>query len=282
MGFLISATARRIASAVGVAIFAWLVSVFLGDLGLIGTAVVLQLSPRSLLWLSLANPAQVFKLAVLQGIQRNLESLGPGGLYATEVLGDWLPLSAVGPPRPMGHRAVLRRGNHPAQTRCVMRPINVVAWLIAAGVLAGCQPTGANRPPTVRFGEEACAECRMIISDERFAAAVVTATGEAFKFDDIGCVIEHETDQIRPDVAYWVRDFRSREWLNAREATFVHSASIASPMGFGLAAMMAGEVSDGPAGRKLRFHELPGLLADRSREPGSDRPYADRTPPAER
>jgi Cu-processing system permease protein len=90
LGFLISATARRTASAVGIAIFVWLVAVFLSDLGLIGTAVVLRLSPRSLLWLSLVNPAQVFKLAVLQGIQRNLESLGPGGLYATNVLGDWL------------------------------------------------------------------------------------------------------------------------------------------------------------------------------------------------
>ena len=90
LGFLISAMARRTASAVGVALFVWLVTVFLGDLGLIGTAVVLQLSPRSLLWLSLANPAQVFKLVVLEGIQRNLESLGPGGLYATEVLGGWL------------------------------------------------------------------------------------------------------------------------------------------------------------------------------------------------
>jgi hypothetical protein len=49
-----------------------------------------------LLWLSLANPAQVFKLAVLQGIQRSLESLGPGGVYATYVLGDWLPLALTG------------------------------------------------------------------------------------------------------------------------------------------------------------------------------------------
>lgn len=96
LGFLISALARRTASAVGVAIFAWLVSVFLSDLGLIGTAVVLQLSPRTLLWLALVNPAQVFKLAVLQGLQRNLESLGPGGLYATEVLGDRLPLVLSG------------------------------------------------------------------------------------------------------------------------------------------------------------------------------------------
>jgi Cu-processing system permease protein len=96
LGFLISATARRTASAVGVAIFAWLVAVFLSDLGLIGTAVVLRLSPRSLLWLALVNPAQVFKLAVLQGTQRNLEALGPGGLYASDVLGEWLPLILSG------------------------------------------------------------------------------------------------------------------------------------------------------------------------------------------
>jgi copper chaperone NosL len=117
----------------------------------------------------------------------------------------------------------------------------------------------------------------MIISDERFAAAVVTVTGEAFKFDDIGCLIEHEADRTASDSAYWVRDFRSREWLNAREATFVHSSSIASPMGFGLAALAAGEVSDGPARRSLRFHELPETLADRSREP-----VTDQTSPVER
>jgi Cu-processing system permease protein len=90
LGFLISALARRSASAVGVALFVWLTSEFLSDLGLIGTAVALQLSPRTLLWLSLANPPQVFKLVVLQGIHRTLEALGPGGLYATEVLGGWL------------------------------------------------------------------------------------------------------------------------------------------------------------------------------------------------
>jgi Cu-processing system permease protein len=90
LGFLFSALARRSASAVGVALFVWLGSEFLSDLGLIGTALALQLSPRGLLWLSLANPPQVFKLVVLQGVQHNLEVLGPGGLYATEVLGAWL------------------------------------------------------------------------------------------------------------------------------------------------------------------------------------------------
>jgi Cu-processing system permease protein len=90
VGFLVAALARRSASAVGVALFVWLVTEFLSDLGLIGTAVALQVSPRALLWLSLFNPPQVFKLVVLQGVHRSLEALGPGGVYATEVFGGWL------------------------------------------------------------------------------------------------------------------------------------------------------------------------------------------------
>jgi copper chaperone NosL len=157
-----------------------------------------------------------------------------------------------------------------------MRRINIVAGMITVAVLVGCLPSNSNRPPTVRFGEEACDSCRMIISDERFAAALVTATGDALKFDDIGCLVEHEAGQFRPDVTYWVRDSRSGEWLNAREATFVHSPGISSPMGFGLAARPSGQQVDepaaGPDSRMVRFHELPGLLADPSRQPGSDRP----------
>jgi Cu-processing system permease protein len=95
LGFLIAALTRRTATAVAAALFVWLASVLLCDLGLIGTSVVLQLSPRALLWLTLANPPQVFKLVVLEGIQRNLESLGPCGLYATDVFGNWLPLALV-------------------------------------------------------------------------------------------------------------------------------------------------------------------------------------------
>lgn len=95
-GFLIAALNRRTASAVGVALLVWLISVFLSDLGLIGTSLVLRLSTRSLLWLSLINPAQVFKVAVLETIQGNLEVIGPAGMYATEVLGHGLQFVMVG------------------------------------------------------------------------------------------------------------------------------------------------------------------------------------------
>ena len=156
-----------------------------------------------------------------------------------------------------------------------MKPIGALAGLIAAGLLAGCRPVDLSRPPAVRFGEEACASCRMIISDERFAAALVTPAGDALKFDDIGCLIQQEAGRARPEVAYWVRGSQGQGWLNAREATFLHAPGVASPMGYGLAAIPAGQPADGPAAdptrRTLRFSELPGFLADPPHDAPSDR-----------
>ncbi len=95
IGVLISIRARRTVTAVGAAIALWLGIVFFSDLGLMGTAMVLGLSPSSLLWLALANPAQIFRIAVLAALEGNLESLGPAGLYARDVFGDRL-LPALG------------------------------------------------------------------------------------------------------------------------------------------------------------------------------------------
>jgi Cu-processing system permease protein len=96
VGYLVSVVVRKVPTAIGVALFLWLGSVFLSDLGLMGAAVSLQLSPRALLWLSLANPAQTFKLLVLDGIQGNLDNLGPAGVYAADVFGDRLRPALAG------------------------------------------------------------------------------------------------------------------------------------------------------------------------------------------
>ena len=97
LGFCVSIFTRRNATAVGIALFVWFVFIFLSDLGLMGTAIVLKLTPGELFWLVLANPAQSFKLAVMGTLQKSLESFGASGLYAAELFGRWLVvvLSAV-------------------------------------------------------------------------------------------------------------------------------------------------------------------------------------------
>lgn len=95
-GFLISAWSRRAGVAVGIGLFLWLLFVFLGDLGMMGTAIVLRMPVDGLLWFSLSNPLQIFKLAAISNLQANLEMLGPAGIYATQTYGDTLGMVLAG------------------------------------------------------------------------------------------------------------------------------------------------------------------------------------------
>jgi Cu-processing system permease protein len=90
IGFLISAATKRGATAIGLALFVWLVLVFLGDLGVLGTGLMLRLDVSQLLALVLANPLQLFKVAAIYNIRDNLEVLGPAGLYALRTYGSHL------------------------------------------------------------------------------------------------------------------------------------------------------------------------------------------------
>lgn len=53
--------------------------------------------------------------------------------------------------------------------------------------LSACTPT----VDPIRFGKEECHHCKMIISDVRFGAELVTDKGKVFKFDAIECMIDY-------------------------------------------------------------------------------------------
>ena len=87
LGLLLSAMVERSSVATGVALFAWFGFVFIGDLGVMGTSLMLRLEARHLLVMTLLNPLQEFKLMAVLLLRGGLESLGPAGLYATRTLG---------------------------------------------------------------------------------------------------------------------------------------------------------------------------------------------------
>jgi Cu-processing system permease protein len=98
LGFLISVSTRKAAVATGVALFFWLTLVFIGDLGLMGTALAFKVPIRTLFHLALVNPLQVFKMSTLMSINATLDVLGPAGIYAMQTYGDqltWLFLGAL-------------------------------------------------------------------------------------------------------------------------------------------------------------------------------------------
>lgn len=99
VGMAISAWTRKASVAVGVGLFLWLAFVFLGDLGMMGTSIVLRMPIPTLFTLSLLNPTQLFKTAAILTINATLDVLGPAGIYALQRYGDallGLLLAAVG------------------------------------------------------------------------------------------------------------------------------------------------------------------------------------------
>lgn len=116
-------------------------------------------------------------------------------------------------------------------------------FLLLFGLSFGACARGdtAIRPAEIHYGQDACAECNMIISDPRFAASYAHELSEGryatIAFDDIGDMLMYA--QKHPEhkiVGWYVHDYQSKEWLDATQAFYVFAAEIHSPMGHGLAA----------------------------------------------
>lgn len=132
--------------------------------------------------------------------------------------------------------------------------------LLTAGTVVACRRRGALEPPEIRYGRDVCAECGMIISDPRFAAAAATADGETLIFDDIGDLLSYRAKHSPQWVAIWVHDYENEQWIRAEEAWYVASAAVRTPMDWGLAAFASEEAArrrQGEwGGQVVRWEEL--------------------------
>lgn len=107
-----------------------------------------------------------------------------------------------------------------------------VRMLIAAAFfITGCS-SDPNAPPEIVVDRTACSECRMLVSDLRFASALRTTDGEERVFDDSRCLfaaVEGIDSESAPRI--WVHDHESGEAVDARDAVFVLQERIHGPMG---------------------------------------------------
>jgi copper chaperone NosL len=103
-------------------------------------------------------------------------------------------------------------------------------------LLAACTPDAG--PAAVAYDRVACAHCRMLVSDPRFAAQLLLADGEVLYFDDPGCLLLERARLRRPVRAAWFHDSAGEGWLAEREVAFARGYP--TPMGYGLAAVRAG------------------------------------------
>ena len=93
-------------------------------------------------------------------------------------------------------------------------------------------------PATLEVGQEACAYCRMTVSDSHLASQVLVP-GELPKFfDDLGCLNHFltGTTEVPAGSVIYVADHRTNEWVPAHAAVFVRVPALATPMGSHLVA----------------------------------------------
>lgn len=96
VGLAVGASSRRASTAVGGAVLAWILLVFGGDLGIMGTAVATRLPVGVLFFAVAANPVEAFRLAAVPVFGSSLDVLGPAGTYAIDTLGAGATPLAVG------------------------------------------------------------------------------------------------------------------------------------------------------------------------------------------
>lgn len=95
-------------------------------------------------------------------------------------------------------------------------------------------------PEPLAFGKDACHACRMTLMDNKFGAEIVTAKGKIYKFDDVNCMLNfYNNGQVSfedtKDIL--VVDFsKPAKLIDARNALYVKSESIKSPMASNVAA----------------------------------------------
>jgi copper chaperone NosL len=110
-------------------------------------------------------------------------------------------------------------------------PPRFLALSILLGPLLACA-SGPPRPADLDTKHDACAHCRMVVSDQRFAAQLVAPSEEPRFFDDIGCLRAHlgEAAAVPMGAVAYVADHRTRTWVRAVVAVYSRDKDLETPM----------------------------------------------------
>lgn len=104
------------------------------------------------------------------------------------------------------------------------------------------------RPRPITLGSEECDHCHMTVADLRHSAELVTNRGRVFVFDDPGCLADFLAGGLVPseDIhSLWFSDFLEPDsLLQARDAVFLRSDRVRTPMNSGIIAVRPGPRAD--------------------------------------
>jgi len=112
-----------------------------------------------------------------------------------------------------------------------------VLLIMSAAIISGCN-NSTMEPEEINPEIDVCEVCNMSIANENYATEVVTADGEVYKFDDIGCMdefMEREAPLKEENAAkQYVRDVDTGEWVELEKAFHAYHPDFWTPMANGV------------------------------------------------
>jgi copper chaperone NosL len=125
----------------------------------------------------------------------------------------------------------------------IMKKRFLTLLLIALGTVA-CRP----EPEAIRFGEDQCAYCKMMIADSRYGAELVTEKGKVFKFDAAECMVNYMQEGAGTETEYAftlaIAADTPGELHPVEEMSFLVSPNKPSPMGANLTGFSSLEIAE--------------------------------------
>lgn len=121
-------------------------------------------------------------------------------------------------------------------------------------------------PVPIQYGQDACDFCKMNIVDNQHAAELVTSKGRAFKYDAIECMVGDVEKHEEIGISFLlITDYSSPgELVDAKQATYLVSEAIPSPMGANLTGFAdkqtAKRIQQEKGGQLFSWEELPANI----------------------
>ncbi len=132
--------------------------------------------------------------------------------------------------------------------------------MLIVALLTAC----SIEPKPIPYGEANCAHCNMTVADNRFGAELVNDKGKTVYFDSAECLaafVNEQPEQGNNAAYLMVTDYTNpNQLINAREAHFLQSRELPSPMGMFLTAFTdkgtAQKMQQERGGRLLNWDEV--------------------------
>lgn len=96
--------------------------------------------------------------------------------------------------------------------------------------LAAC---AQSEPQQIAVGKDQCENCKMTITEPKYATQLITEKGRNYKFDDLSCMKDYEVSNTATtaNAKTYVVDFPTGQFIETNSATLIKGGAIKSPMG---------------------------------------------------